>query len=849
MADFAFAEIEARWRRRWEEEGYHRTDLARAERKCYCLVMFLYPSGDKLHLGHWFNFVPADTWARFRRMQGDNVFEPIGYDSFGLPAENNAIKTGVHPRVHTEENIAFIREQLKAMGAMYDFDHEVATHRPEYYRWNQWLFLELFKAGLAYRAEMPVNWCDFDQTVLANEQVEDGRCWRCGNPVERRNLTQWCFRITAYADRLLEGLERIQWPEETRKRQINWIGRSAGAEIVFRIPAASVRGELPAAAAAEAAALGGDVPLRVFTTRPDTLAGVTYVVLAPEHPLVPALTAPERRAAVEEYARRAAMLSEIDRASTVREKTGVPTGAVAVNPVNGEGVPIWVADYVVATYGTGAVRAVPAHDERDFAFARAMGLPIRTVILPEGAAAGAPADPDAAYTDPGVMVNSGSYDGLPSDEGGRRVVADLERRGDGRATVQYRLRDWLISRQRYWGAPIPIVHCPDCGLVPVPEEQLPLLLPDDVDFRPRGRSPLASSEAYMNVACPRCGRPARRDPDTMDTFVCSSWYFLRYLTPHLAERAFDPALVNAWLPVDQYIGGPEHACGHLIYARFITKFLHDQGLLTFDEPFQRLVHQGLITRDGDKMSKSRGNVVNPEEYLERYGTDTLRVYLMFGFAFEDGGDWKDGGIEGVHRYLQRVWRLVEAAREGRSPAGDAPADAAPLAEAEAERRGAELRRVLHASIKGCTLDLARFHFNTAVSRLMELTNALYAYAGRDAVGLDDARYREGIETLVTLLAPFAPHLGEELWARLGHAEHVFDHGWPRWDESALARATVTIVLQINGKIRDQMEAPVDADRAEIAAAAQGHGRIPELIAGRPVRKVVVVPNKLVNIVV
>jgi leucyl-tRNA synthetase len=848
MADFGFREIEERWRRSWETDGYHRTDLSRTGRKCYCLVMFLYPSGDKLHLGHWFNFVPADTWARFRRMQGDTVFEPIGYDSFGLPAENYAIKTGVHPRVHTEENIAFIREQLKAMGAMYDFEHEVATHRPEYYRWNQWLFLELFRAGLAYRAEMPVNWCDSCQTVLANEQVEDGACWRCGNPVERRKLTQWCFRITAYADRLLEGLERIQWPEETCKRQVNWIGRSEGAEIVFRIPAASVHGSLPEPFAAAAAGAGGDVPLRVFTTRPDTLGGVTYVVLAPEHPLVPALTAPERRDEVEEYARRAALLSEIDRSSTVREKTGVPAGAFAVNPFNGERVPVWVADYVVATYGTGAVMAVPAHDERDFAFARALGLPIRTVILAPGEA-WASDEPAEAYTGAGTMTASGSYDGLPSEEGGRRVVADLERRGEGRPTVQYRLRDWLISRQRYWGAPIPIIHCPRCGLVPVPDEQLPVLLPEDVDFRPRGKSPLASSEHYMNVACPTCGGPARRDPDTMDTFVCSSWYYLRYLTPHLAERAFDPDLVNAWLPVDQYVGGPEHACGHLIYSRFITKFLHDRGYLEFDEPFQRLVHQGLITRGGEKMSKSHGNVVNPEDYLTRYGTDTLRVYLMFGFAFEEGGDWKDDGIEGVHRYLQRVWRLVEAALAGRSPAGDAPADAPALSPAEAERRGADLRRTLHASIKGCTVDLARFHFNTAVSRLMELTNALYAYAGRNAVGLDDPRYREGIAALVAMLAPFAPHLGEELWARLGHDQHVFDHGWPQWDESALARRTVTIVLQINGKIRDQMEAAVDADREEIATAAQRHGRMPELIAGRPVRKVVVVPNKLVNIVV
>ncbi len=844
MADHDFGAIEARWRERWEREGLYRTDLSRADRKCYCLVMFLYPSGDKLHLGHWFNFVPTDTWARFRRMNGDNVFEPIGYDSFGLPAENNAIKTGVHPRRHTEDNIAFIREQLRAMGAMYDFAHEIATHRPEYYRWNQWLFLQLVDAGLAYRAEMPVNWCDSCQTVLANEQVEEGACWRCGQPVLRRSLTQWCFRITAYADRLLEGLERIDWPEETKKRQRNWIGRSEGAELVFRVPAAALAGEPPADWPREA---DGGVALRVFTTRPDTLFGVTYVVLAPEHPLVPALTAPAQREAVAAYARRAAAMTEIDRTSTAREKTGVPTGAVAVNPANGERVPIWVADYVIGTYGTGAVMAVPGHDERDFAFAAAHGLPVRRVVVAPG---GDPAAPlGEAWVEPGVMVNSGAYDGAGSDEGGRRLVEDLGRTGLGRPTVQYRLRDWTISRQRYWGAPIPIVHCPACGEVPVPEAQLPVLLPEDVDFRPHGKSPLASSPAYMSAACPRCGGPAQRDPDTMDTFVCSSWYFLRYPTPHLADRPFDRDLVNAWLPVDQYVGGPEHTCGHLIYSRFITKFLHDRGHLAFDEPFQRLVHQGLITRDGEKMAKSRGNVVNPEEYLARYGTDTLRVYLMFGFAFEEGGDWKDTGIEGIYRYLQRVARLVDAALAGRSPAGDAPADAPALTPAEAAERGAALHRQLHASIKGCTLDLGRFHFNTAVSRLMELTNALYAYAGRNSVGLGDERYRAGVTALVQMLAPFAPHLGAELWERLGGVESVFDQPWPAWDEAALARRTVTVVLQINGKIRDQMEAPVDLARDELAAAAQGHGRIPELIAGRPVRKVIVVPNKLVNIVV
>ncbi len=844
MAEYNFAEVESRWRQRWEMDGLHRTDLTRAAHKCYCLVMFLYPSGDKLHLGHWFNFVPADTWARFRRMQGARVFEPIGYDSFGLPAENFAIKTGVQPGRHTEENITFIREQLRAMGAMYDFDHEIATHRPEYYKWNQWLFLQLYAAGLAYRAEMPVNWCDSCQTVLANEQVEEGACWRCQSLVARRKLTQWCFRITDYADRLIEGLDRIDWPAETKKRQINWIGRSEGAEIVFGVPAASLQEALPSGFDPLP---DGAAPLQVFTTRPDTLFGVTYVVLAPEHPLVAALTESSRREAVAEYARRAALLSEIDRTSTTREKTGVATGAVAVNPINGEAVPVWVADYVIGSYGTGAVMAVPGHDERDFAFAAVHGLPVRRVIRGPDEDGAAPLT--AARTEPGVMTASGAYDGLTSAEGGARIAADLAATGRGRATVQYRLRDWLISRQRYWGAPIPIVHCPACGMVPVPELELPVRLPDDVDFRPHGKSPLASSPTYMDVACPRCGGAAQRDPDTMDTFVCSSWYFLRYLTPHLADRPFDRELVNAWLPVDQYVGGPEHTCGHLIYSRFITKFLHDQGHLAFDEPFQRLVHQGLITRDGEKMAKSRGNVVNPEVYLGRYGTDTLRVYLMFGFAFEAGGDWKDDGIEGIHRYLHRVWRLLDAAAEGRSPAGDAPFEPPPIPAGELSDRRAELRRWLHGSIKHCTVDLQRFHFNTALSRLMELTNAIYAYAGRNAAGLDDEAYREALAALVRMLAPFAPHLGEELWTRLGGLPSVFDQPWPQWDETALLRTTVKLVLQINGRIRDEMESPVDADRASIEAAAQRHGRIPELIAGRPVRRVIVVPGKLVNIVV
>ncbi len=844
MSDYAFAEIEQRWRARWAETHHDETDHDADRPRCYCLSMFSYPSGDKLHLGHWYNYVPADTWARFRRMRGYNVFQPVGFDSFGLPAENYAIKCGVHPGEHTAANIRVIREQLRTLGPMYDWRSELSTHTPEYYKWTQWLFLTLYRHGLAYRSEVPVNWCPSCQTVLANEQVVDGKCERDGADVERRDLTQWCFRITKYADRLIDNLADLDWPEETRKKQTNWIGRSHGADVVFTVPADAVAGDPPPDTETDA---DGGVRLRVFTTRPDTLFGVTYMALAPEHPLVDALTDDDHRAEVDAYRRDAQRLSEVDRQSTDRPKTGVHTGAVAVNPVNGERVPVLVADYVLATYGTGAVMAVPAHDERDFSFAAALDLPVRRVILAPGADPAAPLD--AAYTEPGTMMDSGEQDGLDSDEGGRRIVESLTARDLGAATIQYRLRDWIISRQRYWGAPIPIVHCPDCGEVPVPEAELPVRLPDVAEYRPRGKSPLAACDAYMDTACPACGGAARRDPDTMDTFVCSSWYFLRYLAPGLDTAPFHRETLAKWFPIEMYVGGADHAYGHLIYSRFINMVLYDLGLVPSEEPFKALRHQGMITREGDKMSKSKGNTVVPADYLAQYGTDTLRTYLMFGFAFAEGGDWTDDGIEGIWRYLNRVWRLVDAVRAGRSPAGDAPADAASVAPDEAQERWPELRRVMHNSIKGCTQDVERFQFNTALSRLMELTNALYQYAGRSIVDPDDARFRDGLEALVRMLSPFAPHLGAELWTKLDGETSVFDAGWPEWDESYLIADTVTYVLQINGKIRERMEAPRDADAARLERDALAYGRIPELIGGQDVRKVIVIPNKLVNIVV
>jgi len=844
MADYDFKAIEQRWAKCWDDQGDGQTAWDGEREPCYVLSMFSYPSGDKLHLGHWYNYVPADTYARFERLRGRDVFQPVGFDSFGLPAENYAIKCGVHPGIHTAENIQVIREQLRTLTPMYDWRSELATHTPEYYKWTQWLFLTLMKNDLAYRSDMPVNWCTSCQTVLANEQVIDGCCERDGSTVERRKLRQWCFRITRYADRLIDNLAALDWPEETKKKQISWVGRSHGSEVVFTVPADGVPGILPD----DSETLDdGSLALRVFTTRPDTLFGVTYMALAPEHPLVGALTAPEQRDTVAAYQRDAGRLSEVDRQSTDRPKTGVHTGVSAINPVNGESIPILVADYVLASYGTGAVMAVPGHDDRDFAFARALDLPVRLVVLGEDV------DPDAelneAWTGPGVLVNSGAYDGQNHLEAGRRIVADLAERKLGASTIQYRLRDWVISRQRYWGAPIPVVHCDACGAVPVPEDQLPVVLPNIDQYKPKGMSPLAAAEDWINTPCPDCGRPALRDADTMDTFVCSSWYYLRYPNPTLADKPFDSERLARVMPVAMYVGGADHAYGHLIYSRFVNMVLHDLGYVPSEEPFASLRHQGMITRDGEKMSKSKGNTVVPADYLDRYGTDTLRLYLMFGFAFAEGGDWTDDGIDGIWRYVGRVWRLVEALNTGRSPAGDAGENATPVPESEIEARWKVLRVVMHNSIRGCTQDIERFQFNTALSRLMELTNALYGYAARNTISHDDPHAVEAIETLVTMLSPFAPSLGAELWERLGHADLVFDHPWPAWSEDFLVADSVTIVIQVDGKIRERFDAPRDEDRAKIEAAALSFGRIPELLGGRKPRKVIVIPNKLVNIVV
>ncbi len=809
-----FVEIEEKWRTKWRETHLYRTDLSVTDKKLYCLVMFIYPSAKRLHIGHWYNYAPTDSWARFKRMQGYNVFEPMGYDAFGLPAENYAIKQGVHPAQSTAENVHIIRSQLERIGAMYDWDKEINTSKPEYYKWTQWLFLKLYHNGLAYRAEAPVNWCPECKTVLANEQVIEGHCERCDSEVYRKELKQWFFRITDYADRLLEGHSHIDWPAKTITMQKNWINRSEGAKIVFSI-------------------VDFEHNLEVFTTRADTLFGVTYMVLAPEHPFVDTLAAPERREEVQHYVDRSRKLSEIERTSTEKEKTGVFTGAYAVNPINNEKIPIWIADYVLMSYGTGAVMAVPGHDQRDFEFAKKFELPIREVIQP---VEGSQNELSEAYVGPGTMVNSGEYEGMDWREGAEKITRYLEDNDIGGPQVVYKLRDWLISRQRYWGAPIPIVYCDSCGEVPVPEKDLPVQLPDNVEFKGLGESPLQTSESFVNAVCPKCGAPARREVDTMDTFVCSSWYFLRYLSPHLDDAPFDRTLVEKWLPVDQYVGGAEHAVMHLMYARFFSMALYDMDLVHFEEPFTRLVHQGIITNRGAKMSKSHGNVVNPDEFLDKYGSDTFRMFMMFMGSYADGGDWSDEGIAGISRFLNRVWRLI----------GILDAEAPQGAEAE---KAAEITRVQHYTVREVTRDLNKFQFNTAISRLMEFVNELYLYLQQVPRAEQNAEVLfESRKTLLLCLAPFAPHLAEELWEKIGETYSIFNASWPSYDEECIKKDTIVIVFQINGKLRSKAEVDRDTDRERLKEIALNDEKIKKHLEGKTVKKAIVVPGKLVNIV-
>ncbi len=805
--------IDEKWQKKWEETGLYRFDRNNIEKKLYCLEMFSYPSGANLHVGHWYNYGLTDTWARLKRMQGWNVFHPQGFDAFGLPAENYAIKTGIHPKDSTYSNIKTMEEQLRKMGATFDWDYEVVTCDPGYYKWTQWIFLKLYEHGLAYRKKAPVNWCPSCKTVLANEQVIDGACERCKSEVTKKDLTQWFFKITDYAQELLDCLPQLDWPEKTKKIQQNWIGRSEGAEIEFE-------------------GADGSFSFKVFTTRADTLYGVTYVVLAPENELVDRITTPEYRDAVEQYREQAKKQTEIERMSTVREKTGVFTGAYAINPVNGDKVPIWIADYVLAGYGTGCVMAVPAHDERDYEFATKYDLPIKRVIKGEEGV-----DDTLPFVGDGILVDSAEFTGMGSAQARQEIVRKLSSQGRGESRINYRLRDWLVSRQRYWGAPIPIIYCDDCGIVPVPEKDLPVELPYNVEFTPDGESPLAKCSEFINTTCPKCGKPAKRDPDTLDTFVCSSWYFLRYPDNKNSEKAFDTEWINRMLPVDKYVGGAEHAAMHLLYARFVTKALRDMGYLNFDEPFLSLVHQGTILGpDGNRMSKSKGNTISPDDYIKEYGSDVFRMYLGFGFAYTEGGPWSDDGIKAISRFVGRVERLIESA---------SALDRTLEGEYGAEEK--ELDFVRHTAIKGVTEDADRFQFNTSIARLMELVNALYKY---ESTGRKNHRlFVDTVMDLLKLLAPFAPHLAEELWEQMGGPYSIFSQPWPKWDDKKLTRDEVEIVIQLNGKIREKIMVPSGLDRAQTEEAAMKNEKVIKLLEGKTVMKVIAVPGRLVNIVV
>lgn len=814
---YPFEQVESKWQKFWEENEVYKTDLSDLEKKIYCLVMFIYPSGAKLHCGHWYNYGPTDSWARLKKIQGHNVFEPMGYDAFGLPAENFAIKTGVHPQDSTFKNVDDIREQLKRMGCMYDWNAELMTCVPEYYKWNQWLFLQLYKKGLAYRKNAPVNWCPSCQTVLANEQVlADGTCERSGDMVVQKNLTQWFFKITDYAEELLQGLETINWPEKTKLMQENWIGKSVGAEVIFKLE-------------------DGSEDFTIFTTRPDTLFGATYMVLAPEHPLVEKITTAENKEAVDKYKDSIKSMTEIDRTSTVKEKTGVFTGAYAMNPVNEKKIPIWIADYVLMTYGTGAIMAVPGQDERDWEFAEKFDLPIVRTVQPADGFDG------KAFTGDGPAINSEFLDGLNVTEAKKKIIDWLEDKGIGKAKINFRLRDWLISRQRYWGTPIPVVYCDKCGEVPVPEDQLPVELPYDVDFKPDGGSPLARNENFVNTECPKCGGAAKRDVDTMDTFVDSSWYYLRYTNPKFSDAMFDGTAANNWTPVDTYVGGAEHATMHLLYARFIHKFLRDIGLVNSNEPFSRLVHQGTITNGGAKMSKSKGNVVNPDNFIKDYGSDVFRMYLMFMGPYEMGGDWSDKGIVGVDRFVQRSYALF-AENENILKSVSVPEkfNLDDLNEAEKE-----VYRKSNKAIPKISEEVESFKFNTAVATLMELSNEM----SKGFAECSDEVKAYALQRFAVMIAPLAPHLGEEMWQIIGNEKSLYSN--PVWftpDEAALTVDSVTIAVQVSGKIRAKIEVPFDSDEDTVKKIAHDNENIVRHLEGKNIIKEIYVKNKILNIV-
>ncbi len=802
--------IEPKWQARWEADELYRARDDDPRPKWYELAMFPYPSGD-LHTGHWYHYAGADTHARYMRMKGHNVLYPMGFDAFGLPAENAAIKRGADPAEWTYANIDNFRRQFKVMGSSFDWSREVITSDPDYYKWTQWWFLQLYQAGLAYRAEASANWCPGCQTVLANEQVVNGRCERSADLVERRFLTQWFFRITSYADELLR-FDGIEWPERIKTMQTNWIGRSEGARLDFPVE-------------------GVDEPLSVFTTRPDTVYGATFMVLAPEHTLVERVTTPDRRAEVEAYRQAASRQSEIERLSTEKEKTGVFTGGYATNPFNSSRIPIWIADYVLVTYGTGAVMAVPAHDQRDFEFATKFGLEITPVYDHPDVDVSRPLE--AAIVHGGNMINSGPFDGTPESQAIAKVVAYAEEKGLGEGTISYRLRDWLISRQRYWGSPIPMIHCETHGIVPVPQSDLPVLLPENPKFKPSGQSPLTQIEEWVNVPCPIDGGPARRETDTLDTFMCSSWYQMRYVDPHNPERPFSTALAQKWLPVDQYTGGADHAVMHLLYTRFFWKAARDMGLVEGDEPMLRLFNQGtLLGPDGQKMSKSRGNVVAPDEQVAAHGTDAFRCQLMFVGPWDQGGPYNPTGMAGIERWLRRTWYLALDTVES-----------AELPDAPATR---DLRRTVHKTIRQATEDAGTFRFNTMIARLMELTNAMQR--AREAPPVDRAAWSEAVETMLLLTAPLAPHITEELWSRLGKPYSIHVQPWPAFDEALARDDEVEVAVQVNGKVRERLVLAIDATEDDARAAAFASERILQLLGGKEPRRVIYVPGKLLNIV-
>jgi len=823
MREYDFHSIEPKWQDLWEAEKAYRTEENSVKPKLYCLDYFPYPSGDGLHVGHCRNYIPTDVISRFYRMKGFNVLHPMGWDAFGLPAENEAIRLKKNPREITIKNTTNFKRQLKLIGTSYDWEREINSSDPEYYRWTQWFFLLLYKRGLAYEKESEQWWCPSCKSVLANEQAKDGKCWRCGTPVEKKKLKQWFFRITDYADRLADDLDTVDWPERIKIMQRNWIGKSVGAEVVFDIVSASD---------------GSKHPVTVFTTRLDTIMGATFLVLAPEHPLIHEIVASEQHAEVDAYIAASNTKTEIDRMSTDREKTGVFTGAYAVNLFSGEKVPVWIADYVFMGYGTGAIMGVPAHDGRDFGFATRYGIQIRQVIGWPGVAYEATAWNDA-YSEHGTLVHSGRFDGLTTEAAFAAMVAEGEATGFAKTQTNYHMRDWLISRQRYWGAPIPMVHCPTCGAVAVPESQLPVVLPDVQGYEPSGtgESPLAGIKEWVETTCPVCGGPARRETDTMDGFACSSWYELRYTSPHNDKAPFDRATIDYWLPVDLYVGGAEHAVMHLLYSRFWTKVMYDEGLVGFTEPFARLMNQGmLLSYDGQKMSKSKHNVITPDEVVEQYGADTLRLYELFMAPFEQEVAWSKEGISGAHRFTKRLWELAQRTIE--ASRGDLTNVSVP-----------KLERQINKLTKKITEDIEKFKFNTAVAAFMEYFNFLSETVRNDEIVLSTAEWQISMRQLLVVLAPFAPHMTEELWQEYGCEGSIHRQSWPAWDESKLFESEGEVAVQVNGKVRGSMLVPSDSTEEELGSLALAQDYVVKYTAGHIVKRVVAIKGKIVNIVV